>query len=231
MALVLLATAGCGSLGSPVEITDRPLSERIEERNDAPAEQNETELVAEALTAPEAIAFSDALASGNFLRLQVQTNGIDTSLRAGPGSGYDELTTLTDGVEVLATGNQTGEWVYVFYGDFEGWVSNRRLEIGAAPEDVAIEADEVDTTPVVYVVSGETIGVNMRAEPNVDAELVSGAPLGSEVTGTGETDGHWIEVTFNEVTGWASGNYLVPKGLESAAPAEPQASEPTQVDE
>ncbi len=222
----LLFVTGCGSLGSPVSVSDRPLSERIDERN---AELAATELppVVDdgiASTTPEAIAFSDTLASGDFLRLYVSTNGVDTSLRSGPGSSYDEIAALTSGAEVLATGNQTGEWVYVVYGDFEGWVSNRRLSIGdVTPDEAVVTAAEVDSSAVLYVVDGDSIGVNMRAEPNANAELVSGAPAGSEVVGTGRIEGTWVEITFNGVTGWSSGNYLTKigtvDGTVSNAPA------------
>lgn len=215
MALLMFVT-GCASLGSPVAITDRTLSERIEERDAeraaaVEAAEGSDDGVAEAT--PTAIAFSDTLASGDFLRLYVSTNGVNTILRSGPGASYAELAQLTSGDEVLATGNQTGEWVYVVYGDFEGWVSNRRLSIGdVAPGEAIVPASEVDTSAVLYVVHGDSIGVNMRAEPNAQSALVSGAPAGSEVAGTGRTNGSWIEITYSGVTGWSSGNYLSPIG-------------------
>lgn len=218
----LFLMTGCGSLGSPVSITDRPLSERIDERNAELAVATVPAVPDGAIaeSTPEAIAFSDTLASGDFLRLFVSTNGVDTALRSGPGTSYAEIAQLTSGAEVLATGTQTGEWVYVVYGDFEGWVNNRRLSIGdVAPSDAVITADEVDSSAVVYVVDGDSIGVNMRAEPNAQAELVSGAPAGSEVTGTGRIEGTWVEITFNGVTGWSSGNYLSKIGTVDAAAA------------
>lgn len=205
--------SGCG-LGSPVSITNRPLNEQLEDRNAAqssttvPADDN-----TDATNTPEAIAFSDALANGNFLRMSVDTNGVDTSLRSGPGSSYEELTTLSDGEEVLATGDQTGEWVYVVYGSLEGWVSNRRLVFGeGTSEPVVIRPDEIEETFVVYEVYGDVVGVNIRASANAKGALVTGAPRGSEVVGTGRTDGSWIEVTHNGLTGWSSGNYLRPVG-------------------
>ena len=218
--VLIVVLSGCGSLGSPVQVVDRPLSERIDERNAelaSAAEQAASDGVTTAST-PESVAFSDTLASGDFLRLSVTTRGTHANLRSGPGSAYEALTSVPDGAEVLATGDQTGEWVYVVYGDFEGWLSNRRLAIGGDGSEAAVvEASEVDTSPVVYVVDGATIGVNMRAEPNAESELVSGAPLGSEVVGTGRTNGKWIEVTFNDVTGWASGNYLKPTDTADAS--------------
>ena len=221
--VTLLLVTGCGSLGSPVSVTDRPLSERLDERNAELAVSPPTPVADNGIaeSTPEAIAFSETLASGDFLRLYISTNGVNTSLRSGPGSSYDEIAELSSGAEVLATGNQTGEWVYVVYGDFEGWVNNRRLSIGdVAPAQAVVTADEVDTSAVLYVVDGDSIGVNMRAEPNAKAELVSGAPAGSEVVGTGQIDGTWVEITFNGVTGWSSGNYLTKIGTVDGAASE-----------
>jgi hypothetical protein len=120
--------AACGSFESPVEITNRPLSESIDDRNSelASAAIQSVDDSGAPVSRPDAVAFSDTLASGDFLRLNVIANGTDTPLRSGPGSAYDELTMLPNGAEVLATGNQTGEWVYVVYGDFEGW---RRIAV------------------------------------------------------------------------------------------------------
>ena len=210
-----LLTTACGDLGSPVSITDRPLSERVADR-----EATTSTIIANnsdgepADLAPDAIAFSEALASGDFLRLEVDTNGVDTTLRNGPGTSYNELTTLGDGDEVLATGNQTGEWVYVVYGSFEGWISNRRLVIGDAGtlEAAVVPAAEVQEALPVYEVYGNAVGVNLRAAPNAQSNLVSGASAGEQVVGTGRTDGSWIEITVGDVTGWASSNYLRPIG-------------------
>ncbi len=55
-------------------------------------------------------------------------------------------------------------------------------------------------------------GVNIRSEPDVSSLLVSGASTGANVVGTGATEGAWLEVTYDGVTGWASGNYLEPVG-------------------
>ncbi len=206
--VALLVLSSC-ALESPVSITNRPLAEQLDEQRDALTADLE-ELAAGATEAPESIAFGEALAQGAFVRLHITNEGIPAALRSGPGSAYDQLAEIPSGSEVLTTGNQTGEWVHVVYGDFEGWVSTRRVSFDSRPADgdQIIAADDVDRTPVTYVVIGEAIGVNIRATPDAASELVSGAAVGSQVVGTGNTEGTWIEVTFDGVTGWASGNYL-----------------------
>ncbi len=225
----ILVLSSC-ALESPVSITDRPLAERLDEqRTDRTSVPEANE--ASASVAPESLAFSEALAKGAFVRLHITNEGVPASLRSGPGSAYDQLSEVPGGSEVLATGNQTGEWVHVMYADFEGWVSARRISFDSTEGDgdQIIAADDVDRTPVTYVVIGEAIGVNIRAEADAASELVSGAAVGSHVVGTGNTDGAWVEVTFDGVTGWASGNYLEPAGTSAVTST---TVEPTQnVDE
>lgn len=202
---MMLVLMSC-SLTSPITMTDRPLSERIDEEEITTAEP-----VAGPIVAPESLAFGQALATGDYLRLIVSAEGVDAPLRSGPGASYDRIAEVPSGAEVLASGNQTGEWVHVMYGDFEGWVRTDRISFGSDDDlDRVVDGADVATAQVQYEVVGEAIGVNLRAEPNAASELVSGAPVGTRVTGTGNTDGTWIEVTYEEVTGWASGNYLEP---------------------
>lgn len=205
----LSAMAAACSLDAPITVTDRPLSERVDERRAASAEV--VDLAAASTPEPESLAFGQALASGDYLRLTVTSEGTDAALRSGPGPSYDRLTDVPSGAEVLASGNQTGEWVHVMYGDFEGWLRTARIAFGAEPGgEQIVDASEVNAAAVTYEVVGEAVGVNIRTEPNAAAELVSGAPVGTRVVGTGNTEGTWIEVVYEGITGWASGNYLEP---------------------
>ncbi len=216
-----VATIGLSScaLESPVSITDRPLAEELEEQGVSRTSVPEALEVGETV-APGALAFNEALADGAFVRLHITDEGIPAALRSGPGSAYDQLSDIPAGSEVLATGNQTGDWVHVMYADFEGWITTRRISFESSDgrQDI-IAASDVDRTPVTYVVIGQAIGVNMRAEPDATSDLVSGAAVGSQVEGTGRTEGTWIEVIFDGVTGWASGNYLQPTDAPTAPPS------------
>lgn len=215
-----------------MSITNRPLAEQLEDqRTDPPQDLEPVE--AGATVAPESLAFSEALAQGGFVRLHITNEGIPAVLRSGPGSAYEQLAAVPSGSEVLATGNQTGEWIHVEYADFEGWVSMRRISFDSqsGADDQIVAATDVDRTPVTYVVIGEAIGVNIRSEPNAAAELVSGAAVGSQVVGTGNTEGAWIEVTFEGVTGWASGNYLEPVTPQSTPATTTTLQPPQNMDE
>jgi uncharacterized protein YraI len=212
----MLLTTTC-ALEPPVSVSDRSLSDRITER---PADGQTPEVNTGAAVVPDSLAFADNDGSGDLLRVRVIDDDVVTPLRSGPGSGFDQIAEIPSGVEVLATRNRTGEWVHVLYGDFEGWIMAVRARVPeAASEGQSIDAAEAQSTPVVYVVSGEAIGVNIRTEPDANSLLVSGAAVGANVVGTGETEGAWIEVIYDGVTGWASGNYLEPVGASGQVPS------------
>lgn len=217
-AVCVVALVSACSIESPVTVTDRPLAQRLDDRDHRDVVVDEAGQPINSV-APETLAFSEAMASGDFIRLRVAEGANSAGLRSGPGPSYDLIAEVPSGAEVYGTGNQTGEWVHVLYADFDGWLNAQRIALASTtPQDQLIEAAEVEQTPVTYVVVGEAIGVNMRSEPNAAADLVSGAPVGTHVVGTGNTEGSWIEVTFDGVTGWASGNYLDPVGLEAPSP-------------
>lgn len=197
------------AIESPVSVTDRPLAEKLDDMRDGATTNVDDSFETTTDAAPDALAFNDALAAGDFVRLNVTSEGVPAILRSGPGQFYEPLSEVPSGAEVLATGNKTGEWLHIVYADFEGWITNRRVTLDTtAGSESVVDANDVDRSPVSYVVIGEAIGVNMRAEPDAASELVSGAPVGSVVTGSGNTEGAWVEVTYQGVTGWASGNYL-----------------------
>jgi uncharacterized protein YraI len=212
----MLLTTTC-ALEQPVSVSDRPLADRITER---PADGQTPEVNSGAAVVPDSLAFSDSDGSGDLLRVSVVDDDVLTPLRSGPGSGFDQIAEIPSGAEVLATGNETGEWVHVLYGDFDGWImAVRARSPEAGSESQTVDAAEAQSTPVVYVVSGEAIGVNIRTEPDASSLLVSGAAVGANVVGTGETQGAWIEVIYDGVTGWASGNYLEPVGASGQVPS------------
>lgn len=218
---------GC-AIESPISVTDRPLAEQLEDRLADAGEAAGDNVDSAGGAAPESLAFAEALATGDFLRLHVTAEGVPAGLRSGPGSSYDLLSDVPPGAEVYATGSRTGEWVHVMYADFDGWLSARRVTFDATGEaEQFVDAGAVQGTPVTYVVVGEAIGVNLRSEPDATSELVSGAPTGSFVTGSGNTEGTWIEVTYEGVTGWASGNYLDP--VDGDRPVETTATTTTTV--
>lgn len=221
LGLVVALMTGC-ALESPIEVSDRPLSERLADRRAETEASEQAALDAaesvdtddgdeagiSADAAPDAIALTDVeLFEAPGLILLIDGNLLGIELKDGPGSGYRMIASIPFGAEVVTLGAMTGEWTYVAYADFDGWIYSQLASLEDASGAGTQPADTGE--PNTYVVSDEVIGVNMRSGPTVDDELVSGAPAGSIVEGTGRTSDEWVEVTFNGVTGWAHGRYLI----------------------
>ena len=210
-AMLLVSTC---ALESPVSVSSRSLADRISDPR-----QEGTELPSRTLVIPDTLAFADSDGSGDLLRVRVIDDDVVTPLRSGPGPGFDQIVELPAGAEVLATGNQTGDWVHVLYGDFDGWIMALRARAPETGSDSqTVDATEAKSRSVVYVVLAD-VGVNIRSEPNASSLLVSGAIAGANVVGTGATEGAWIEVTYDGVAGWASGNFLEPVGTTEQVPS------------
>ena len=185
-----LLASGC-SLGSPVSVANRPLAEQLEERN-AQIQVEET---------PEAIAFTDTWESGTFLRLDV-ANGEQPILRSGPGPSFEEAARIESGAEVLATGNQTGEWIHVLYSAFEGWIHTDQVDIAIERTAPPIEESRRDT--ITYIIASEFGGLNVRSGPGTQHDLLLGTSNGDEVRGTGNIENGWVEVIVEGTTGWVA---------------------------
>lgn len=214
-----LFLVGCGELreiGSPVEAGNRTLAEKIEDRGgvaiDAPEE--------EVQETPEALAFAERLSSGNQTSVNIETGPSGTPIYAGPGRAYQEVSRLGSGTDVVATGTQSGEWALIQFGDFNGWVNARRLTLEDLPEQ-EVEFDEtLDSTTTTAARSGATlygvrsssVGVNIRSGPGVSSSVLTSAPRGVELVGTGRFEAQWIEVSYNGTIGWASGTIITELG-------------------
>ena len=189
-----LLASGC-SLGSPVSVANRPLAEQLEERN-AQIQVEQT---------PEAIAFTDTWESGTFLRLDV-ANGKQPILRSGPGPSFEEAARIEPGAEVLATGNQTGEWIHVLYSAFEGWIHTDQVDIAIERTAPPIEESRRDT--ITYIIASEFGGLNVRSGPGTQHDLLLGTSNGDEVRGTGNVESGWVEVIVEGTTGWVAGRHV-----------------------
>ena len=214
-------------MGSPVSVTNRPLAEQLADRA---AELEALE------RAPNAIAFTDTWESGTFLRLDV-ASGMHPLLRSGPGENFAEVAPLEPGSEVLATGNQTGEWIHVLYSAFEGWIHVDHIDI--AIERTAPPLEESRRETITYIIASEYGGLNVRSGPGTQHELLLGTSNGDEVAGTGNSDGGWVEVIVDGTTGWVAGRHVrlldgtspVPTAPPRRAPATTEAPATTTPEE
>ena len=137
--LLALFMVGCGdeliaAPGSPVSVTDRSLSERIEDREEIQAalpveEEVEVEEEEEDVEAdpPKVLAFAEARESGELVAVNVVAGTTGAGLFAGPSDAHQRLDTLPSGRDVEATGTLTGDWALIVHDGVEGWVETDNL--------------------------------------------------------------------------------------------------------
>lgn len=86
-------------------------------------------------------------------------------------------------------------------------------EVTPTPEPTPIpEVEIVQTESGVNIEKKEgiyttTADINMRADCSTDASVVTTIASGTQVTSTGVSDNGWIEIYYNETTGYISADY------------------------
>jgi uncharacterized protein YraI len=127
------------------------------------------------------------------------------NLRSSASTDADVLLVLDDGAELMLTGEASGGYLGVSFNGASGWAFGSYL----APLDSA-------PAQTATVVDG---ALNLRAEADTSAEVLTVLPDGSTVTLLGQTVNGFSEVSYNGTEGWASSNYLRSEGNEVVAPA------------
>jgi peptidoglycan/xylan/chitin deacetylase (PgdA/CDA1 family)/uncharacterized protein YraI len=126
-------------------------------------------------------------------------------LREEPTNTAPVVQTIPADQEVTITGSVRNNHVPVLYRDQEGWM----LESTLAFEPIAAASPE--PRPASEKPSGEAITVetlNMRADPDPDAEALTLVPAGSTVETYDELSGRYRKIRFDEHDGWVRSIYL-----------------------
>jgi uncharacterized protein YgiM (DUF1202 family) len=162
----------------------------------------------------------------------------ETRLRAAPDRRGDPLLRLPEGATVTVHGKAENGWYRVRHGQLEGYVLTGDLatepvtSTGAGPS-----GDALDESHVVVLEqrargrirkprqsrdrdgllrgSGEIITVtdlNLRQSPSQDAPVTAVMPRGERVVPTGEYRDGFVEVRWQNATGWAFGRHLAARG-------------------
>lgn len=87
-------------------------------------------------------------------------------------------------------------------------------EVTPTPEPTPTpEVEVVQTASGVNVEKKEgtytaNADLNMRADCSTEAELLLTIPAGTQLTSTGISENGWVEITYNEMTGYVSADYV-----------------------
>lgn len=150
-------------------------------------------------------------------------------LRAGAETSSAVLTMAYKGDQVEILEDAGNGWYKVSFKGMTGYMSGSYLNIGgsAAGQTVTVANEAVPTAAApaaalgsvrVNLSSGEVL--NLRSGPSTQNEKLASVP-GGTVLAVQEVSGSWYKVTYNGVTGYVSGSYVVPADQAQAQTAAP----------
>jgi uncharacterized protein YgiM (DUF1202 family) len=158
-----------------------------------------------------------------------------TRLRAAPDRRAEPLLRLPEGATVTVHGKAENGWYQVRHGQLEGYVLTGDLatdpvnsagngQSGEALQDSNVVALEQQVGGRAREPrkgrnrddprrdSGEVItatALNLRQSPSQDAPVTAVLPRGERIVPTGEQRDGFVEVRWQEATGWAFGQHLI----------------------
>ena len=153
------------------------------------------------------------LAAGSLFTSALAAPGTVTAdgglrLRSEASTSSSVLTMLPSGAEVDILETVDSEWYQVSYGGQVGFVSRQYVEV-----------EGEDGPPTGFVTASS---LNLRAEPSTEAEIIARLGSGVQVTlvvdenGDAEVDGEWYHVTYKDLEGYVSGQYVALEGEKYA---------------
>lgn len=116
------------------------------------------------------------------------------NFRSGPSTGHTILRGLAKGTRVETSLTVQSGFRYVIHNGLAGWIYDEFLAI------------EGDSPPEGTLVT--TTALNLRAEPSLNAKVLTVMPAGVSVTPTGSGSGQFAQVVYGNLTGWAATAYL-----------------------
>ena len=158
----------------------------------------------------------------------------ETRLRAAPDRRAEPLLRLSAGATVTVHGRAENGWYRVRHGQLEGYVLTGDLatepvtSTGDGQSGETLEASNVVTLEQrargrgrepgngrdrddPFRGSGEIItatDLNLRQSPSQDAPVTAVMPRGEQVVPTGQHRDGFVEVRWQDATGWAFGKHL-----------------------
>lgn len=141
---------------------------------------------------------------------------VDLNVRSGPSTGYDKIGVLPEGTKVNVIGKFKNGWYKIEYNGNGGsaYVSGDYLDFDDAnettTETTTVTTTKPDTGVVPMNATGRTTAnLNVRTGPSTGYDKIGVAPNGTKLAVTGKVSGSvWYQVSFNNRTGYVSGDYL-----------------------
>jgi cell wall-associated NlpC family hydrolase len=144
-------------------------------------------------------------AEANLGTATLNTDGAPLNLRAGPGTGYDKVTTIPTDATLTITGISDG-WYHTSYNGVTGYVLSDYVTLGGS----------ASSTTSTGVVNTGGASLNLRSGPGTSYSKVATIPASATLTITGSENG-WYKTSYNGVTGYVLSSYVTLGGSASAS--------------
>ncbi len=137
------------------------------------------------------------------------------NLRADSSQYANVLATLGYGVQVTVTGERVSGFYPVRIGTLSGYVSADYISFDSeAAATVAPTATPAPSTGGYRVVVESDNGLNLRAQPSANSDVLYVLPYGMVLTVLGEGENGFLYVQWGGYTGYVSGAYVTPFGTQ-----------------
>lgn len=126
-------------------------------------------------------------------------------MRSGPGLAYPILTSLAKGDRMIVLEKQ-GDWLKVSKGQVNGWVASWYTK--------SIESKK----QVDQIVVSKVDRLNVRSQSTLDAAVLTQLSAGDQATFISD-HGQWVEISFNQVKGFVTKEYITISNEETTSKA------------
>ena len=167
---------------------------------------------------------------------KLNTDGSSLNMRSGPGTSYNKVGSIPASATLTITGSENG-WYKTSYNGVSGYVSGDYIiltESGSGSTTTTEPPAETKPEPTVQTTTGtgklntDGSSLNMRSGPGTRYKKVGSIPASAILTIAGSENG-WYKTTYNGVTGYVSGDYVVftPAAVQSPPTSTPATQTPT----
>jgi len=119
------------------------------------------------------------------------------NLRAQPSTGAQVLVVMPAGATIYVTGSASNGFLPVFYNGSNGWAAAQYISGGGGTNNPGAQRFKA------------TAALNIRAQPNVNSQLLGVVPAGAVVTYNVNGTAGYIGITYNGISGFVLAAYLV----------------------
>ncbi len=127
----------------------------------------------------------------------IQISGDQLLVRSGPGTEFEPIGHVNQG-ETHPVVEHDGDWIAIEFAGQTGWINSQfvtTLKDQPASPEMTDQSDQQDYFHIPFE------HVNVRAQPTTDSDLIGELPFNEKIE-LGDTYEDWIEVTWNDLTGF-----------------------------